>query len=177
MKKIIFLALMLSGCKEVEEGYNFAYVSPDIGPGAATEAYDDTQARVRKEVFWYGGRETTPVSDYLFVIDNSVSMIEVLDRFQKGFQQLADESPFPSKARIAIMNSTPAHLNNLKRPHPAVHYTRGLYLDPGFLRLVNQQGIETYRKVGREDLAENFKIDGCSNAWFTPGEKNATGVP
>ncbi|MBT3221897.1 MAG: hypothetical protein HN348_22715, partial [Proteobacteria bacterium] len=34
-----------------------------------------------------------------------------------------------------------------------------------------------YRKVGREDLAENFKIDGCSNAWFTPGEKNATGVP
>jgi hypothetical protein len=176
MKRLLPVMLFVACSHTEAEPYAFEWVDPAHGNGAASEVYDDRAARARKEVFWAGGEEQTPLSDYLFVIDPSVSMDVVLDRFQRGFAQLAADNPFPDKARIAVMWAVPAHPERPNSHHPAVRWTPGLDRSPGFQRLVSKQTIETYRSKTRPDLAAFFADDGC-DAWFEPTATNEKGTP
>src|SRR5688500_9860492 len=56
----------------------FASVSVEADGGSAIEAEEDPTGTVRRERFVIGGGTTTPVADFLFVVDHSASMERVV---------------------------------------------------------------------------------------------------
>ena len=134
-----------------------------------------TDETVRVEVF-AGGPSPTAVADYLFVIDESVSMRKVMRAYRQGLWSLAEGDGFPRHARIAVMNTTPGDPQDLAEPHPAVRVTVGETEAPGFLHLVDGERIAHFRTQAGPTVAARYGIDGCS-AWFAPGATNEEGVP
>lgn len=175
MRASMVAAVLIAGC-----GEEMVPVSVDDDGGSAYAAWESASGR-RMEAFSLGADARNPVSDYLFVLDNSVSMNRVIDRVREGFASL-DPAAFPSEARIAVMSTLPG----VREPdvrgqpprfslHPVVA-SRELYLhDPGFLRLVDGEGIRALREANPA-AKRKFKQPGC-DAWFRPGEKNRNGVP
>jgi len=153
----------------------------DATPQSADDAgdegrvHDTTDETVRVEVF-VAGPAPTAVADYLFVIDESVSMRKVMRAYRQGLWSLAQGEGFPRHAQIAVMNTTPGDPDDLTEPHPAVRVTVGEAEAPGFLHLVDGERITHFRTVAGRSVAERYGIDGCS-AWFAPGATNAEGVP
>lgn len=128
-----------------------------------------------QESFWFGEGATTAMADYLFVIDDSVSMENILDLFNRGFEALSDSNAFPANARIAVMNMTPAHPDNLRRRHPVVPFRAHAIPGPGFVRLVDSAGIQRFNQAALDlDRAEFMEYEGCE-AWFSPKDTNAQG--
>lgn len=118
----------------------------------------------------------TAVADYLFVLDESVSMVHVLQQFRQGLRSLRDPKVFPRRARVAFMNMTPGDPEDLSQPHPAVRITNNEALAPGFLHLVSGPRIAAFREVSGPRVQDRFPKEGC-DAWFRPGEVNAEGEP
>lgn len=171
MRRLGLLVLTLTACDgELQR------VDTARDPGAAVMAWEDAARSTRHEVFAFGTDTQSPVADYLFVIDGSVSMNVVLDRVREGFAQLAAENPFPEKARIAVMSTLPADPARPGALHPAVKATPGLAKEPGFGRLVDAESIRRYRSLATPEVAARFAQDGC-DAWFAPTDTNAAGVP
>lgn len=169
-----FVLALSVGCDPASQP---VYQTVDVSTqrGAAVEIFEDAVSGQREEVFYYGGTTQTPLADYLFVVDNSSSMNGVVEKVRAGFASLAENNPFPPKAHIAIMGTTPSEPGtDLSIPHPVVKASKMKY-DPGFLRLVDDKALSTYRTrvPKRSDM---FPMSGCE-AWFTPTEVNADGVP
>jgi hypothetical protein len=169
-------AMFLSACDE-----QLQPVPVNADGGNAYAAWEGANGR-RLEAFEWGGSARNQVADYLIVLDNSVSMDKVIDRVRAGFASLKPEM-FPPEARIAVMSTLPGRERErqpVRGPlrfdlHPAVG-SRDVYKhDPGFLRLVDDEGIRTLRSA-RPDVADRFPLDGC-DAWFAPGAVNAAGQP
>ena len=97
-----------------------------------------------------------PVVDYLFVVDNSVSMKSILKHTQAGFLSIAEEGVFPNKARIGVMSTAT----------PEVKTATGK--QAGYLSLVTKESIAA---GSRSTKATH---PGCG-AWFEPNEKDAMG--
>ncbi len=154
--------------------YDFAPV-PDPPDGSALEVEEDERAQLRRERFSFGGEELTPLADYLFVVDDSVSMESVIDPLRQGFSSLAHEGVFPPRSRIAVMNTQPGDYQNLQRWHPTVLRSWALRGSPGFLRLVDGDALESYRQRLGPERAGLFAHRGCQ-AWFAPQERGAGGV-
>jgi hypothetical protein len=172
----LLLVGLLEGCGP-DEPWNLAAIEDAQSPSAAWLVEEDPDAQVRRESFLFGGGAGTSVSDYLFVVDNSISMRKIIGDFRSGFAGLASvDNPFPEKARIAVMSTLPARLDDLERLNPAVQRGRALHRDPGFLRLVDRRGIQVYRRMANEDVAKRFSADGCE-AWFGPTDLNEGGIP
>jgi hypothetical protein len=130
-----------------------------------------------QESFWIGEGATTAMADYLFVVDDSVSMANILDSFHRGFEGLSDSDAFPANAKIAVMNMTPADPDNLRRRHPVVPFRSQAALSPGFLRLVDSAGIHRFNQAALlSERLEPLEHEGCS-AWFSPDATNAQGEP
>ena len=128
-----------------------------------------------QESFWFGQGATTAMADYLFVVDDSMG--NILDSFHRGFEALSKSDAFPAHARIAVMNMTPGDPDNLRRRHPVVPFRAHAVPSPGFLRLVDSDGIESFNRLApHSPWAEPLDLGGC-RAWFSPKENNAQGVP
>lgn len=145
----------------------------DPGHGSALEAFEADGERL--ETFAVGGQASSPLADYLFVVDGSVSMSQILGRFEAGVRTLSEAGVFPERARIAVMNTTPADPADLGRPHPVVGAKRSARLAPGFAGLVTAERLATY--VQRfPKMKERMPEPGCA-AWFGPDDVNSNGVP
>jgi hypothetical protein len=124
-----------------------------------------------------GGGARADVADYLFVLDSSSSMQQLLDKVLDGFDALSHDEAFPKDARIGVMNMTPADPLRPTQVHPAVHADRWwLRFDPGFGGLVDGDRITVFKELAPAYVAERFPVAGCG-AWFAPDEKNEDGVP
>jgi hypothetical protein len=146
------------------------------GSSASFRAETTEDKSTFQESFWFGEGATTAMADYLFVVDDSVSMENILDSFHQGFEALSESDAFPAHARIAVMNMTPADPDNLRRRHPIVPFRAHADRSPGFLRLVDDYGIERLNRMIVDRGAEPLEYQGCAS-WFSPKEKNAQGVP
>ncbi|MCB9693634.1 MAG: hypothetical protein H6736_17615 [Alphaproteobacteria bacterium] len=161
------LALLATACEEriplstVDDGSN------------ATEAWADGQGR-RTEAFAYGGNAKNEVVDYLFVLDDSVSMKAVIERVRKALLEL-DRERWPAEARVAFMTTLPGQPGRLSRPHPTVEHRHSARFSPGFLKLVSEEGFAAARnKV--PGMERKLRHPGC-DAWFRPGDTNVEGLP
>lgn len=158
----------------------FERVDVKEGPTAAVTSREDRVRKVREDVFAAGGGASSPVADYLFVVDHSVSMDKVLGNVQQGMLSLAADGVFPTKARIAVMTTLPADpttpVGEAPRPHAAATPTPGLAFDPGFLGLVSEDRIQAYVDHASPEIAERFPMRGC-DAWFDPAARNDAGQP
>lgn len=146
---------------------------PIVVDGSAVEAWEDDQGQV-KESFALGGEVRSPLVDYLFVIDDSVSMDAVIDRVQVGFAALAEER-WPARSRIAVTSMLPASYEQPKRLHPAVRGTTGLYQNPGFRGLVDGSRIAAYKRVAEPIVVDRMPYAGC-DPWFAPDDVSDEGV-
>lgn len=143
--------------------------------GAALESHEDGGAKVRKDHFKVGGESATPLVDYLFVVDNSVSMKPLLTQFQAGFAALAkDAESFGDRARVAVITTLPSDPDAPGALHPAVTVTPGLEFDPGFASPVTQSRLRDYKAVAPR-MHKRMPLRGC-DAWFAPSEQNKGGV-
>jgi len=143
--------------------------------GGADQVWTETSTGLVREQFGVGANVSTHVADYLFVVDNSVSMGSLLELVRSGFASIGDGEVFPKKTRIAVMNTLPANPDREKRLHPAVKHSVGLARSPGFMGFVDGPRIAKFRKMASPEMAERFSEDGCS-PWFRPTQTNENGV-
>jgi hypothetical protein len=153
---------------------NYGVVKTNVG--SAYEVLEDPDMREREESFTVEPLVRTPIVDFLFVVDNSTSMGQIRDLVRSGLEGMSQDDPFPAESRIAVMSTMPADPNDLTSLHPRVNDQGAQSHEPGFLRLVDRRGIAHFRKASPE-LANRFKINGCNDAWFSPWQDNADGVP
>jgi len=166
VRPTLFLAIALSGCAS-------EMVSVDVtgDGGNAYAAWEDAQGR-RLEAFDWGAGARNQVVDYVFVVDNSVSMRSVIGKVRKGFESL-DTDAFPPETRIAVLSTLPADPDDLSRLHNAVP-PKVLRHDAGFGHFVSAKTIRRAKRVKR--LASSYPMEGCGDdGWFRPGETNAAG--
>jgi len=167
---VVLSVLLGAGCNQeyslttVEDG--------DDGLTASTEVSAAGRAAV-DETFEIDSRVASPQADYLFVVDSSVSMIGILKDVRAGIRSLGDDG-FPPGTRIAVMTTTPAALNGSGEPFPAVLDKDEARVDPGFQKLIDGQGLVTWKNAR---AAEKFTSEGCDGGWFSPSDKNDNGVP
>jgi hypothetical protein len=140
---------------------------PVSSASSATEAATEVSTGLHRESFEVGPDATTALQDYLFVIDDSASMRKLRDPINAGLQSLWSGDVFPDRSRIAVMYMTPADPNRPKRPHPLGRRTKELRNNPGFVKLVNHEGIRVWTQGQR---------DGCAE-WFAPDATTASGDP
>ncbi len=141
------------------------------GPGNVGEARPEPE-----QIVLLGGGARTEVVDFLFVVDDSSSMKEILQQVFDGIDALTEEGVFPADARIGVMSTLPANERFPNRVHPAAPQKPFLRLEPGFGDLVSRDRIAAFREVAPEEVAARFELEGC-DAWFAPGATNEAGVP
>lgn len=142
---------------------------PDAPP-----ATPDPPSPVVREAHFRLGAGPTPVVDYLFVIDDSVSMKQVLGRFRRGMRHLAEPGVFPQQARLAVLHTTPADPADPHRAHPAVRQNSEADLLPGFQELVDGAAIAAYLTDAPAAFRARFPLAGC-RAWFAPADRSPDG--
>lgn len=153
------------------------YVFTELSPqGAALTSAEDSDARVRQDRFALGGNARTPLVDYLFVVDNSISMRTLLPKFLSGVETLAnDPTAFGDRARIAVITTLPADPDVPGALHPSVRLTPGIEYDPGFGAPVSETRVREY-VAAAPHMRRRMNLPGC-NAWFSPDEKSEYGNP
>ncbi|MCB9676146.1 MAG: hypothetical protein H6737_13580 [Alphaproteobacteria bacterium] len=165
---LLLAPLLLAACAD-----QMAPVEVLDDGGNAYAAWEDAQGR-RLEAFEWGAGARNQVVDYVFVLDNSVSMNMVIEKVRKGFASLGPEQ-FPPETRIAVLSTLPADPDDLSRLHDAVP-VRVLQDDAGFGQFVSGRSIAKARK--NKKLRGSYPLRGCGDTgWFRPGDKNAGGVP
>ncbi len=167
--------------------YEVNLVPADLGDGAAYAAWEEPAVldasvsaaprvgRVREEAFALGPTPD-PVADFLFIIDDSVSMRKILTSFQAGIASLTKRGVFPSGSRLAVMNTTPSDFDDPRWPHPAAVPNGADDVAPGFQHLIDATRIAAYRKQADGRFGNRYRRPGC-DAWFAPGAKDRTGSP
>ena len=160
-----------NGPKDPKDGDGFDKVNTD--DGNAKTVFEDSDAGVRKEEFGYGGSYSQPKVDYLFIMDNSCSMGQIIAKTAAGFNSLVSGNGdvFPDDSKIAVMNTMPAKENDFSQTF--VNSYGGAKFEPGFMALVSEDRIEDYRNAVPGKV-NKWKMDGCSE-WFDPDEKNGDG--
>jgi hypothetical protein len=121
--------------------------------------------------------------DILFVMDDSVSMNSLLSNVVNGFKSLA-EADFPNNTKMAVTYMSPAKYFD-GQPDFQTPWNIWAEKTPGFMQLVNKKSIETFMSFENPNFPEgsssrqvflegknNFKIEGCDDEWFAPGQKN-----
>lgn len=112
-----------------------------------------------------------PPTQYLLVVDNSVSMRKYIENVVKGFEKIP-ESTFPDRSEIGVITTMNHEVGNPSKTHQGINWYEDIELEPGFLELVNKQSIETFKNSNAPpDRKNKFQLDGCSS-WIKPGEKN-----
>ena len=158
----------------IKEVANIKPLSNDI---AREDQQEQNEGEIQYQTigleFTYGS--PNPEVDYLFVIDNSVSMNRILDQVNKGFKSiLEEEGIFSNNSRVAVMNTMIGQLPReggvLTTPSAHVRTYPGIDLEPGFLSLVDEQSYLEYINSPDvpQDLKNKWPLKACQNAWFNP---------
>ncbi len=122
----------------------------------------------------YSFGQADPIVDYLFIIDNSSSMFQIIDKVNQGFNSLQEAGVFPPKSLVAVMNSMIADPSDYSSPSPFLTAYTGIEQEPGFLDFVNKSAIASYRSQV-SNFADRWPLDGCEAQWFKPQDKNDGG--
>ena len=137
---------------------------------------DPNSVRVR-----YGKDIKPSVADFLFVLDNSVSMGDDATRVSQGLAAIAKET-FPESTRIAVMTTMAA--SDPFAASPIVHsdistkdYGACINREPGFLSFVDRASVEGFKScVGvPAQYAMKYAKSACESGWFQPFDTNANG--
>jgi hypothetical protein len=142
--------------------------------GAAVQVLEDRGRNLRQEIFELGGDARTPVTDFLFVVDGSVSMEHVIGRVQAGVEAMADDGLFPARSRVAVTGTTPTDPRTRWGVHPAVASKGLVTFEPGLGGLVDAERLQRAHSIGA--LADHFGLPGCE-AWFEPSATASDGTP
>lgn len=139
---------------------------------------DGTGFKVRKFAF---GKSVTPVAaDYLFVLDNSVSMVKYSDKVAQGLAAIPAEA-FPESSKLAVMTTMvatdPLAANLVAHPDIARSDYMCIDKEPGFLELVTLESVNRFRSCSglRTDYLAKYSMDACKDGWFAPFAKNSNG--
>lgn len=140
-------------------------------PITADEDESDNVLRLR-----YGKGVTPKLADYLFVMDNSVSMGDDMAKVSAGLSGIPKER-FPESAKIAVMttmaaaNPAAAALST----HADIERYDCIDKEPGFLDLINAEALNTFRACSNTRAATNYPTPLCDDKWFAPYAVNAGG--
>lgn len=165
---ILLSAAMMSGCGQEYDLSTF----DEAGEIAASNEVGAARATV-DQTFELDATVAANMADYLFVIDSSASMSGILKDVRAGMRSLG-EGGFPVGTKIAVMTTTPAALDGSGAPFAAVVDQNAAEIDPGFQKLIDGEGMVTWKNA---NAAEKFTSEGCDGGWFSPSDKNANGVP
>lgn len=117
--------------------------------------------------------------DVLFVLDDSCSMSSIRDAVRSGVLSLSSVE-FPLNTRMGVTYTSPAQvLDGITQF--GLPYTLASTQVPGFLNLVNRQGVDRYLDldVSAYDPDEkgkaNFPIEACESGWFDSSDTNSHG--
>ncbi|SMF28433.1 hypothetical protein [Pseudobacteriovorax antillogorgiicola] len=143
-----------------------------VDPIEVIESVELLDYQLEAKNFAYGQPDTA--IDYVFVIDNSVSMGSILNLVQQGFSSLVADNVFPPNSQVAVMSTMIGDPNNFNMTNSLLSAYTGMEYEPGFLDFVYQGAIQNYRDLV-PGQAGKWAMDGCNNRWFKPNEKNAAG--
>lgn len=166
--------IMVAGCSDADfqAGANAAAQGkqklnpkqPPITPGEKT-------LTVR-----YGNGVKPTVADYLFVLDNSVSMKPAAASVASGLAAISKDT-FPESAQIAVMTTMVA--KDAMAPNLTTHADIKRYecidLEPGFLSLYNGAAQEKFKSCPGNKYSSAYSIKGCSESWNKPFDVNSDG--
>lgn len=134
-----------------------------------------------------GEIKTTAKTDYLLVVDNSVSMDAYLERVFQGFESLAPED-FTADHRIAAISTMAASYDDPERLHDGINIRYPLLAkEPGYLALKNRANITSFlaelavadsavfNRPTKAAVEAGFANLGCDSSWVKIGDKNPEG--
>ena len=158
MKKIVLLGAaiaLLSACAD-EAAFNSSPRNVSKQTDGDNEEFEadlgaDTDYRLVLKP-----KDAPPV-DYLFVVDNSTSMSDIISQMQKGFKQIAERGEFPANAKVGVISTTVPEASSI-----------GAKI-VGYKSLVTRDSI----KKNPDRAADHGK--GCVDGWFEPNEKDGKG--
>lgn len=135
---------------------------------------------LRQQVFSYGSTDTKV--DYLFIIDNSVSMDAILGKVRLGFKSILEDSTvFSRDSKVAFMNTMIAQLTteggDLNSLSQYINQYAGIELEPGFLSLVDYDAYAAYHASLEVPQRRKNKwvLPPCEEAWFEPTKTHING--
>ena len=133
------LALPVVGCSKSNS------FSGNSGQKRAVEGTVESAADVtaKSQVFSYGVAAKADVADYLFVLDNSSSMIDDSKGVSDGLAAIAKEV-YPASTRFGVITTMAARLDDLTQPHQDIVKYPCIEKEPGFLGLVNSKSLKNF---------------------------------
>jgi hypothetical protein len=127
----------------------------------------------------YGNGIKPTLADYLFVLDNSVSMNAAAARVASGLAAISKDT-FPESAQVAVMTTMVAkdamapnlttHADINRKDHACID------LEPGFLSLYNGSAQEKFKACRNNNYPNAYPIKGCDQSWFKPFDVNSDGL-
>lgn len=113
-------------------------------------------------------------TQYLIVIDNSVSMDPYISKVRSGFAGIG-LSAYPENSQIAVINTMVADYADPNNTHSGLKKYTDIKKEPGYLDFVDDAAIKNFKASSAPSEYRNkFSKKGCSK-WFKPGETNADG--
>ncbi len=127
------------------------------------------------------GKDIKPsVADYLFVLDNSISMAANATKVGQGLAAIAKET-FPESARIAVMTTMAAADPSAASLVAHADINRNNYgacinREPGFLSFVDKASMDAFKSCGPPaEYANKYVKTACESGWFKPFDVNSAG--
>ncbi|MFZ9520813.1 MAG: hypothetical protein ACO3A4_10070 [Silvanigrellaceae bacterium] len=212
----VLAVICLGGCGETKSSFtNIERLAPrkdTVSVSSASDANakkppaaDNTFANAA-EKFETGAMSFTsqvydnPPNDFVFVVDNSKSMVSQINKFVAGFDSIP-ANMYPANTRLAVMNTMIGKLKTPSVPAEAVYIENDLSLtsaerssfidvfasEPGFHKFINYSRVSDhkakvsafqagwkYAEYTGKDIP-HFPLAVCESEWFLPSAKNATG--
>jgi hypothetical protein len=178
----VFLAAgFFGGCSDASFNGSSGVVRKPGGPKKPKTPKDPTSdANPNSVKVRYGQGVKPAVADFLFVLDNSVSMSGDAARVSQGLMAIPKET-FPDSTRLAVMttmaasNPTAASLT----VHPDIKgYGSCINKEPGFLSFVDRASYDAFKKCSGLPWKQNmsYLTPPCESGWFEPFATNGAGI-
>lgn len=161
-----------------EAGVEFETVDPGSEEASKNTGNADTVQRDQegnyRETFLFGGNQSSPLVDYLIVMDNSCSMERIIEPTAAGFMSLVGSDVLPQKALVGVMTTMHADDYDFTTTGIGINRYPGVDLEPGFLDLVHRQAIIDY-KAAAPQYSSKWSMLGCEQKWFALDEVSPEG--
>jgi hypothetical protein len=122
--------------------------SPSDGSGPSDRSASTDGEGLKLKKFSFGKSVTPVVADYLFVLDNSVSMVKYAQKVANGLAAIP-QSSFPESSKLAVMTTMVAEnpLATSVVAHQDINRQDYTCIDrePGFLELVDAESVRRFR--------------------------------
>jgi len=124
----------------------------------------------------YGNSVKPTVADYLFVLDNSVSMKNDAASVASGLAAISKDT-FPESAQIAVMTTMAAKdpLAQNLTTHADISRYECIDLEPGFLSFYNGAAQDKFKSCPGNKYQSVYAIKGCPESWNKPFDVNSDG--